>query len=221
MTAAYSNHWAMEPRHSIANEDPGILADIYRDDCNVVTWRRKLSPELRLEVAAFLQTHKSFQTSMSLSPESAQSSIHRALGGNESLSSLSADIAELVDMFCWLFEVERVGLRMTALEQPMCPRFHVDHVPCRLITTYQGPATEWLPHNCVARSKLGSGSGGMPDESSGLFQNPGDIQRAHAGDVLLLKGERWEGNEGAGLVHRSPSIPAGDRRLLLTLDLLL
>ncbi|WP_297291060.1 DUF1826 domain-containing protein [Oceanicoccus sp.] len=33
-----------------------------------------------------------------------------------------------------------------------------------------------------------------------------------------MKGELWEGNEGAGLVHRSPSLSAGERRLLLTLD---
>jgi hypothetical protein len=34
----------------------------------------------------------------------------------------------------------------------------------------------------------------------------------------LLKGERWQGNEGRGLVHRSPPLVAGERRLLLTLD---
>jgi len=37
-------------------------------------------------------------------------------------------------------------------------------------------------------------------------------------DVALLKGELWEGNEKAGLVHRSPAVPADHRRLLLTLD---
>lgn len=219
MTTAYSPARTMKARNGVANDDPRILANIYRDDCNMATWRRKLSPELQREVATFLQTHNSFQSSMSVSPESAQSSIHRALRGNECLASLSTDIAELVDMFCYLFEVDLAGLRLRALEQPMCPRFHVDHVPCRLVTTYQGPATECLPHDCVDRSKLGSGSGGIPDESSGLFRSPGDIQQAHAGEVLLLKGERWEGNEGAGLVHRSPSIPTGGRRLLLTLDL--
>jgi hypothetical protein len=33
-----------------------------------------------------------------------------------------------------------------------------------------------------------------------------------------LKGERWEGNENAGLVHRSPVLLSGERRLILTLD---
>jgi hypothetical protein len=208
-----------ETRHSIASDDRGILADIYREDCNIVTWQRQLSPGVKQQVDTLLRSQSNFQASMSLSPKSANRSIHRALGSTGGVSSLRDDIAELVDMFCYLFEVDLAGLRLTALERPMCPRFHVDHVPCRLVTTYQGPATEWLPHNRVDRSKLGSGSDGKPDESSGLFQDTGDIQRANPGEVLLLKGERWEGNEGAGLVHRSPGIPAGGRRLLLTLDL--
>ena len=220
MNTACSPARAIGTQRTCADSDPGALADIYLDDLNVVAWRRELSPALQREVATLLQNRGSFQASVSMSPDSAKNSIRRLLGGNESLSRLEADIAELVDMFCSLFEVDVAGLRLTALEQPMCPRFHVDHVPCRLITTYQGPATEWLPHPCVDRSKLGSRSGGLPDESSGLYQGPEDIQGAQAGDVLLLKGERWEGNEGAGLVHRSPGIPAGDRRLLLTMDLL-
>jgi hypothetical protein len=39
-----------------------------------------------------------------------------------------------------------------------------------------------------------------------------------AGDVALLKGEKWQGNQGAGLIHRSPALKTGERRLILTLD---
>mgnify|MGYP000570713948 CR=1 FL=1 len=44
------------------------------------------------------------------------------------------------------------------------------------------------------------------------------IQQISAGQVALLKGEKWQGNEGAGLIHRSPALAAGERRLILTLD---
>ena len=118
-----------------------------------------------------------------------------------------------------LFDLGKVGLRLTVLDKAMCPRFHVDKVLCRLVTTYQGSATEWLPHNVVDREKLGHGSEGKPDEQSGLFPKLGDIQQLTVGDVALLKGEGWEGKEGAGLVHRSPSLSAGEGRLLLTLDI--
>ncbi len=43
-----------------------------------------------------------------------------------------------------------------------------------------------------------------------------NVQYLQAGDVAVLKGEKWQGNEGAGLVHRSPSGQQG--RLLLSLD---
>jgi hypothetical protein len=156
---------------------------------------------------------------MTLSSQDAFVLIHEALGGSGLMTPLSEDIAELVDMFCYLFDLNKVGLRLTVLDRAMCSKFHVDRVPCRLVTTYQGSATEWLPHNVVNRSKLGHGSEGKSDEKSGLFPDMGDIKQLMPGDVALLKGELWEGNEGAGLVHRSPSLSAGERRLLLTLDM--
>jgi len=100
----------------------------------------------------------------------------------------------------------------------MCPKFHVDRIPCRLATTYQGVATDWLPHEQVDRSKLGHGSDGKADDESGLFNSVADIQHLQCGDVALLKGDLWEGNEGAGLVHRSPDITDNACRLLLTID---
>ena len=44
------------------------------------------------------------------------------------------------------------------------------------------------------------------------------IQQLDSGDVALLKGEKWHGNEGFGLIHRSPYLDPGERRLILTLD---
>lgn len=42
------------------------------------------------------------------------------------------------------------------------------------------------------------------------------IRSLQAGQVAILKGEKWLGNEGAGLIHRSPA--SEQRRLLLSLD---
>jgi hypothetical protein len=154
---------------------------------------------------------------MTLTPQRALSSVRDALG-DSSQGELSENIAELVDMFCCLFELKRAGLRLATLDRAMCPRFHVDKIPCRLVTTFQGIATEWLPHQVVNREKLGAGNNGKPDSTSGVYKSPHDIQRISSGDVALLKGELWQGNEGAGLVHRSPEVPAGQPRLLLTLD---
>ena len=203
----------------LEGDQPTVLSDIYQPECNIVAWRRDLAPDIQAIVNDFLVSNRGFQVSMTLSPQDAFAPIHQALGGAELTAPLSEDIAELVDMFCCLFGLGKVGLRLTALDKAMCPKFHFDKVSCRLVTTYQGAATEWLPHNVVDRSKLGHGSEGKPDELSGLFPKLENIQQLTVGDVALLKGEHWEGNEGAGLVHRSPSLSAGEQRLLLTLDI--
>ena len=199
--------------------DPAVLADIYEDEINLAVWQRSLSAGLLADVESLIVAEHRIATSMTVSPETVQGSVSTALAIDRH-SPLCEDLAGLVDMFCCLFERERVGLRLTELDSAMCPRFHVDNVACRMITTYVGVATEWLPNTIVDRSRLGQGNHGRADHQSGLYQQEDAIQRLSTGDVALLKGEGWDGNEGRGLVHRSPSVPAGARRLVLTLDIL-
>ena len=45
-----------------------------------------------------------------------------------------------------------------------------------------------------------------------------DIRQLETGHVALLKGESWQGNEGKGIVHRSPHSDSNYRRLYLTID---
>ena len=140
------------------------------------------------------------------------------MGADVDSVELRNDILELVDMFCCLFGLEKTGLRLATLSRAMCPRFHVDHVPCRLLKTYKGIATQWIPHERLDRTRLGVNEHYQRDEESGLFQRETDIENLQAGHVALLKGERWMGNEGAGLVHRSPRLDEGEQRFLLSLD---
>jgi hypothetical protein len=213
----YSYGSGVKVRRALQGNQPDILTHIYLEEANIVIWQRELSEKLRNSVDAFLESHTTFQASMTVTPQNVLSSVNKFLG-DTTQHELSENIAELVDMFCCLFELKRTGLRLTVLDRAMCPKFHVDKVPCRLATTYQGVATQWLPHQTVNREKLGSGSNGEPDNKSGLYKNKHDIQQLSCGDVALLKGELWEGNENAGLVHRSPTVPTDERRLLLTLD---
>jgi len=209
----------ISPKSLSQGEDPIIFGDIYREEINIVVWKRDLSMELQKTVTEFLLDKPNFQTSLSVTPGNVSSSLHKVMGATER-PMLVDDIAQIVDIFCYLHETSGVGLRLSSLDRAMCPKFHVDRIPCRLVTTYQGVATEWLAHGAVDRTKLGMGSGGLPDNESGLYQHPSDIQQLHCGDVALLKGETWFNNENAGLVHRSPTVARGQKRLLLTLDFL-
>ena len=208
----------MQQRHSMMGEQSDILSSIYQQETNIAIWQRNLSDSLLQSAETILSAKPSLEILVVLPPRDAFETLQKALGPSQESEVLAKDIAQLVDMFCSLFEQKRAILKLTALDRAMCPRFHVDWVPCRLITTYQGVATEWLPHNVADRSKLGTGNMGKPDELSGLFDSSSDIKQLNCGDIALLKGEIWENNEGAGLIHRSPQLSGGSRRLLLTID---
>jgi len=203
-------------RRSSRGKDPLVMADFYQEDVNIVTWQRDLSQSLKDSVSDFLIAKPTFQANLTVTAQSAFADLQKALGAEQ--TELAENAAELVEMFCNLFEISHAGLRLTALDRAMCPKFHVDRVPGRLVTTYQGVATEWLPHHVVDRTKLGVGSNGLPDSESGIYQHQDDIQQLNCGEVALLKGEIWHNNDNAGLVHRSPALPSEENRLLLTLD---
>ena len=200
-----------------ASEKPTVLADIYQSDINIAVWQRQFDEDLTMAISEFIASNPNFSKSISLSPDNAYDKLEFATDGTAS-KALLENMTELVDMFCCLFDLEEVGLRLAVLNKAMCPRFHFDQVPCRLVTTYHGVATQWLPNESVDRSKLGRGSNGQPDSVSGLYNDESDIQKMTSGDVALLKGERWSGNEDRGLVHRSPVTSSNETRLLLTLD---
>ena len=128
--------WRCAEAHEI-----DVLADVYRTDVNIAIWQRQLDHRLAQAADNALAANPELQLSQVVTPQNTQAVIERVLGFSTEASALSEDIAQLVDMFCCLFELERAGLRLSALDGAMCPRFHVDRVPCRLVTTYQGVGT--------------------------------------------------------------------------------
>ena len=204
--------------HCILGKRPEVLKDVYLENTNIVIWQRKLSNLIAESSECIIKTNPDLQISQIVSPQDAYPTMNELLGYSKMSAILSNDIAELVDMFCLLFGLNQAGIRLTVLNSAMCPKFHVDRVPCRLITTYHGIATEWLPHGLANRTKLGHGSQGKPDHESGLINSLDDIQQLRQGEVALLKGETWDGNQGAGLIHRSPMLTGENNRLLLTID---
>lgn len=63
-------------------------------------------------------------------------------------------------------------------------------------------------HARTDRSKLGVGSNGLSAAESGLYLAPHAVQTLNPGGEALPKGEAWEGSQGAGLAHRSPTVKA-------------
>lgn len=193
----------------IYGESPKVMAEIFHDGVNMAVWQRRLPAQLEdfaalvISLGQPLADQRVVEVSEhepvllpGLLPEAAD------LHGYE---AFVADVTWLVSAYTCLLDARRVGLRLRVLQGAMCPRFHVDNVPVRLLTTYVGPGSDWLEEGAVERVGLH------------LAPAPVDnIQQLQTGDVALLKGEKWIGNGGAGLIHRSP--PSQQPRLLLSLD---
>ena len=203
-------------RRAAFGSDLSILSEIYQPDVNLSVWNRAIDPALKSEAEALIASDPSFQKSLGIRADEAPAALQNFFP-KQNYDALRADILWLIDAFSYLFDLREVGLRLAVLDKAMCPKFHVDKVPCRLITTYTGVATEWLPHDRVNRRFLGPGSPTVVGSEPGICES-GDIELLETGAVALLKGESWEGNEGCGLVHRSPGIAEGRKRLLLTID---
>ncbi|QEY12370.1 DUF1826 domain-containing protein [Cellvibrio sp. KY-YJ-3] len=216
------------------DQDPAVLARIYEDAISISIWQRQLQQEVESYVDELLRKPKTIALKLSGSPEQLMEEIQRVfppaffppvLIGEQSscigAAAFYADIHHVLDMFACLFDAKILGLRINTLEHAMCPRFHTDNVAIRLITTYYGLATEWLPDQLSNRAALGTAFASQINIPGAIAASERHIQRMAAGDVALFKGELWEGNEGRGIIHRSPAPTTQQpKRLVVTCDLI-
>jgi len=207
---------------TIISRDFADLTGIYEDGVNLCLIERPIPKAIESFVYKALQQFDNLELSQPVSPEQFDfTNLWPQAKTTEGYAEWLEDVELLTSAFCELFGLKQAGLRMRTLKNAMCPRFHVDRVPARMICSYGGIGTEWLPEYALDRQKLGMGSSGLPDEHSGLILDKTAIRWMPAYAVGLMKGENWEGNEGHGLVHRSPTPTAVQpRRLVMTLDML-
>ena len=194
----------LAPGQAVLGDDPLIMTQIFRPENNLVVWQRSLSTQLLDEIKETITQKPNWQMVLQTSQDEAFEELADALSDWRCAQELSCDITQLIEMYSVLFDAKRVGVRLTVLESTMCPRFHVDRVGCRLVTTYYGQATQWIKGKDAVQV--------TQDYPNAL------IEQMNTGDVALLKGTYWEGNEQHGIVHRSPPATEQSLRLLLTID---
>ena len=201
--------------YQVQGETPQALTRILDDGINLAVWQRQLPAHIDDFGRLLLSLNEPLAESLvlELPSDDTEPNLHGLASGFSDLEGYEgfiADVSWLVSAFACLLGAKRVGLRLRVLDKAMCPRFHVDHVPVRLITTYCGIGSQWLKEGAMDRRQLGKVEAEPQDDSR--------IEQIASGEVALLKGEKWHGNEGFGLIHRSPQLAAGERRLILTLD---
>lgn len=207
------------PRVLVVTE-PAELARIHDVDVNVVLYRRALNPAWAAEAANIIRRPPADERRVLTVADGLERAVGAWLAATAGGTALAQDVAFACDIIADLTGAVELGVRVHGLTEPMCPRFHVDRVLLRLVVTYAGAGTELLPHADVDRRFLGAaGTAAGGDAVSGLLRPGAGVIHAAPGDIVLMKGEAWPGNEGRGAVHRSPPDTRRDApRLLVAVD---
>jgi hypothetical protein len=204
-------------------DDAQQLDNIGHPRISLALWRRRADPAIEREVAG-LQTERLLNGRIALGSTQTQAQCMARLQDLLQEHGVEparfgfwlADMAMLADLFTELVTrtlgPRPITARVETLDRVSCPRFHVDRTNLRLLCTYQGPGTEWLPDEEIDRAAL---QDRQPNESIQRDAQPRALQPFWAG---LFKGECFPGNAGRGQVHRSPAVPPDGLRVLFCVD---
>jgi hypothetical protein len=193
-------------RHLIGRE-PEVLEQARDGGLSLVIWERRLPRGLRDALRRWVaQEPPCFEGSVG---DAAWSDA--ALQGfvpSPARTFLAQDLHSLVHRFRLLSGIGSVKVSFGAVTGDQCRKFHADYQRLRLITTYLGPGTEWLPEHAVRRDALFEPPACPVTANQLIVREPSQVRRAQAGHVLLLRGHDGVTGAALGAVHRSPPIEA-------------
>ena len=203
-----------EPRAGLA---PGVvtcdaaedLAAINRPDIELVIWRRTLPSDFQAWLE-HMDTSYLPDLRVLVRPGNFRHPVELELDdcgvpSGDMRDVLIADVEKLVSAFSEITGSDLVDVRLERVSNDACWRFHRDCVDARLLTTYRGPATEWV-HPAHSERAL---------REQRTYKGP--LEHLRIDDVAVFKGSC--AGPGRGIVHRSPPIAgSGQTRLLLCLN---
>jgi len=187
---------------------PNMLDALLEPDINLICWRRTLPDGLDQLLSTWAQQSRAtFEGTL---PTGSYNLAPALEGLTEPVRGwLMMDMAVLLARFACLAQVTRFRLSFGAVRDDQCRKFHVDHHRFRLVTTYSGPGTEWVPNEAVRREAMHHPIDCPCDANREIVRDSASIRHAGTGDVLLMKGSGHHSVPGA--VHRSPPIPKSGR----------
>ena len=116
-----------------------------------------------------------------------------------------SDMSEICQIFCDTLNSKSVSFCLGT--ERGCSRYHIDNVPMRLLVTYMGQGTEWLPNEIANRIALEEG---LPNEK--IVKDSSKIKSIKTFNVAIFRGG------ATGLLHRTPDSALKNPSILLRLD---
>ena len=157
--------------------------------------------------------HEPFRIIGKISKKNSSEDIKRILRDIIPLSSQTnffyktwvSDMSEICQIFCDTLNSKSVSFCLGT--ERGCSRYHIDNVPMRLLVTYMGQGTEWLPNEIANRAAFEEG---LPNEK--IVKDSSKIKSIKTFNVAIFRGG------AAGLLHRTPDSALKNPSILLRLD---
>ena len=116
-----------------------------------------------------------------------------------------SDMAGVCEIFCDTLKSESISFCLGT--ERGCSRYHIDNVPMRLLVTYSGQGTEWLPNEIANRIAFEEG---LPNEK--IVRDCSKIQHINTWNIAIFRGG------SSGLLHRTPDSALKNPSILMRLD---
>ena len=116
-----------------------------------------------------------------------------------------SDMSEICQIFCDTLNSKSVSFCLAT--ERGCSRYHIDNVPMRLLVTYMGQGTEWLPNEIANRAAFEEW---LPNEK--IVKDSSKIKSIKTFNVAIFRGG------ATGLLHRTPDSALKNPSILLRLD---
>lgn len=115
------------------------------------------------------------------------------------------DMAKMSSIFCDIMGTIDISFSLGTSRG--CSRYHIDNVPMRLLVTYYGQGTEWLPIDNADYEAYSSGK-----ENKNILKDPKRRMYLKPWHVSIFKGG------SKGILHRTPDSALKSPSLLMRLD---
>ena len=120
------------------------------------------------------------------------------------------DMSEICILYFNIIKKNRLNFSLKTSRG--CKRYHIDNVPLRLLVTYYGKGTEWLPRDACDYSAYYNGEG---NEKIIKMKNRSKFIKPWS--IAIFKGQQFKGSKEA-ILHRTPNEALHKKSLLMCLD---
>ena len=115
------------------------------------------------------------------------------------------DMSNVCNIFCDIMESNTISFSLGTSRG--CTRYHIDNVPIRLLVTYFGQGTEWLPFNAESYKAYFKGQ-----KNEKIIKNTTKRKFIKAWDIATFRGGT------KGILHRTPDSALKSPSLQMRLD---